>query len=242
MASRSPAPFSFAFPGLLAIALPAQAFTFTEPAHFSYSGNVNFLSPPTVVDTDLGFVLRGDYQLGAGTSFLIASRLFQIGPLPERIESFADENFKIVLAGGGSGAASMSRFAAGVFYGVQPVPQGNVLPTPVTYGALEVFDNGLAFRSEFRPFGFDASLPTNGILGPGTYRMQAFIVLELSVDPQAPYPQSGVIELGGLSPFAGVQLSALGTPVPEPGPAALLAAGLAALAWRRARLRKVPRS
>ena len=58
----------------LATALPAvaaQAFTFTESAHFAYSGNVSFLSGPTVVDTNNGFVLRGDYQLGTGVSFLI---------------------------------------------------------------------------------------------------------------------------------------------------------------------------
>ena len=65
----------------------------TQFGHWSWS--------PTVVDTNNGFVLRGDYQLGTGVSFLIASRQFQVGPLPERMDSFADENFKIVLAGGG---------------------------------------------------------------------------------------------------------------------------------------------
>ena len=57
---------------------------------------------------------------------------------------------------GGSGAPSTGRFTAEVFYSLQPVPLGNVWPTPVSYGAMDRWwgpgwDGSLILSNNARP-------------------------------------------------------------------------------------------
>ncbi len=220
---------------LLAPAGPAAAITFTEPAHFNFSGNIGFLTEPLLTDTAVGFVLQGDYRVGEGTSFLVASRPFSIGPLPERIESAAHENYKLVLAGGGSGQASTGWISAQVYYRILPAPQGANLPAAATIGPVLLADNALGVQDAGTSNLLDGVLPSSRILGSGDYILQTFIELNADFDAAAVYPQMGFIELGGLTPFGGVSVELIGIPVPEPTPAALLAGGLALVAWWRRR-------
>lgn len=217
---------------LLLSAGEAHALTFTAPGTLSYSGDVTFLGGPLVIDTPNGFVLNTDVQLGSGTSFLIAHRNFQIGPLPEEIQSAASEQFKIVLSGGGSGTASTGSITASVSYSIFPDPLGPVWPAEAPGGTGQVTSDGLLVITTTLLNPLNPVLPPHDILSPGNYQLRAVVRLDVTLDPLSPFPQSAFAELGGLSSYAGIQFDAFGTPVPEPTTALLLALGLVGLARR----------
>jgi len=208
----------------------ARALTFTAPGAFAFSGDVTFLGGPLVTDTPSGFVLNTDVQLGNGTSFLIAYRNFQIGPLPEEIQSTASEQFKIVLSGGGSGTSSTGSITATVSYSIFPDPLGPVWPLEARGGSGQVTSDGLLVITSTLLYPLNPVLPPRDILSPGNYQLRAVVRLDVALDPISPYPQSAFAELGGLSSYSGIQFDVFGIPVPEPTTAVLLALGLFGLA------------
>lgn len=214
----------------------AHALTFTGSSSFAYSGNVNFVSgAPYTVDLFTGFTLASDYQVGPGRSFLIGTRPFQVGLLPERINSFASENFKIVVAGGASGAPTDAQLDATVYYTIEPDPLGPEWPGAAAGGTVTVLGNGLSERDADLVGPLNSVLPSDRILAPGHYVLKTYVDINFTPGPPTAYPLAAFIELGGLSPYAGIDVSIIGVPVPEPAPAALLAAGLAVLGWRSRR-------
>jgi hypothetical protein len=225
---------------LLIAGAGAHALTFTAGSSLAFSGGIGFLTPGiATIDTPNGFILRGDYQT-LGNGFIIGYRPFQIGLLPERIDSFATENFKIVVAGGPSGAPGDGELRAQVNYRIEPDPLGPVLPDAATPTDVKVTGNGLLVVEKGVAELFDGVLPSSRILAPGNYVLRTFIELTYSPGTPAAYPVAGFIELGGLNGgFTGLDASIIGTPVPEPTSFAMVAAGLGALAWRaQARKRK----
>jgi hypothetical protein len=217
---------------LLLSAGAARALTFQAPAQFATSGTVTFLAGPTVTDTPTGFILNTDVQLGNGTSFLIAYRSFQIGPLPEEIQSSASEQFKIVLSGGGSGTASAGSIAASVAYSIFPDPLGPVWPSEAAGGSGQVTSDGLLVITSNWLNPLNPVLPPFDILSPGLYQLRAVVRLDVTLDPLSPFPQSAFAELGGISSYAGIRFDVFGTPVPEPTTAVLMALGLIGVATR----------
>jgi len=217
----------------------AQALTFTNSASFAYSGSVTPVGQFSLVrDLADGFALRGDYQVGIGTSFLIGRRSFSIGPLPERIDTAAREHFKLVVAGGNSGAPTAARLEATVNYTIEPEPLGAIWPTPARTNTVAVTDNGYVVHDAGVVGPVDPVLPTQRILSPGNYQLKTFIGLHFVPGEATAFPVNAFIELGGLTGFEGLELHVVGVPMPEPASAVMLVAGIAALGWRlRARAR-----
>jgi hypothetical protein len=82
---------------------------------------------------------------------------------------------------------------------------------------------------------FDGILPTNKILSPGLYRLQAEIQGIFTVGVPNQFAEKAYAEFGGVSGFDGVSLQISGTPVPEPTSALMLGAALIALGAARRR-------
>ena len=219
---------------LLFFASGARALTFVEPAAFAYSGDVSFLADPVMQDFGTGFAMRTDVQIGPGKSFLIGSRRFQIGPLPEQVESLVDENFKLVLSGGSS-TPSGATLQGSVKYSIWPDPPETLLPADALGGSGLVSDNGLQVVTSHLLNPLDPVLPVQSILSTGFYHLRAVVELDFTLGGATAFPQSAYAELGGLSSYTGIQASLFGTPVPEPGTAALVGVGLFVLGVRRAR-------
>jgi hypothetical protein len=214
----------------------AQALTFTGPAGFAYSyggAPPTLLSPSQVEDRANGFALRGDYRFGAGQFFLVATRPFSIGAIPERLTSSSREQFKIVIAGGNSGAGSAAELRTRVHYTIEPVPMGLFAPAVVTGSDVLLQDNGLIVTEAVFPGVLQPVLPPQHILATGDYLLKAYFEVEFVPGPPTVFPLWGYLEAGGLTGFSGVEVSLIGTTVPEPAPLAMLAAGLGVLGWRR---------
>jgi len=213
-----------------ALATTAGALDYSGPSLVTSSGTFEAVPGGEIAITDgpEGFSIVGDVRASnAGAHFIRVSRPFTISDLPETIESTASEHWKMVLAGGSCCPATGSAFSVMTEVSIFEAGGMNGATQPVTVQSVYSPDHEIAWLDVFYTDVLGASLPF--ALEPGDYVLDFTIHFTFEPGGPADFPESGFIEFGGVTAFDGFDVTASGTPVPEPSVALLRIAALAGL-------------